>query len=212
MKNNELRSERAKNMIYLSLVAISVSIIMIFYEMSLLSSEGSFKAQKVALFSSIQTIVYIFYNIVMLISSITFIMWFRRAYYNLHLKVQNLSFSEGWAAGCWFVPILNLWRPQKIMKELFNKTIEFLRQNSISVDKDISDRVVGIWWITYIGHWLLQNISLRMQINASSMDQEMNALWISIFASVVFLICGIFTLKLIKDHSKIEDLLHRIEN
>ena len=50
----------------------------------------------------------IIYLIAYIISGITFIMWFRRAYFNLHQKVSWLNHSEGWAAGCWFVPIVNL--------------------------------------------------------------------------------------------------------
>jgi len=64
------------------------------------------------------TIYFIFYSI----SVITFIMWFRRAYFNLHQKVNHLSYSEGWAAGSWFVPIINLYRPYQIMKEIYIET------------------------------------------------------------------------------------------
>ena len=45
----------------------------------------------------------IFYLIAYIISGIVFIQWFRRAYFNLHQKKEFLSFSEGWAAGSWFV-------------------------------------------------------------------------------------------------------------
>src|SRR5687768_5404427 len=35
-------------------------------------------------------------------SIITFIQWFRRAYFNLHMQMNGLTWSEGWAAGAWF--------------------------------------------------------------------------------------------------------------
>ena len=45
-------------------------------------------------------------------SMVAFIMWFRRAYANLHRldNVVILNHTEGWAAGAWFVPILNLFQ------------------------------------------------------------------------------------------------------
>ncbi|TRX16514.1 DUF4328 domain-containing protein [Flavobacterium franklandianum] len=57
--------------------------------------------------------------VVFILSAITFIQWFRLAYFNLHLRVNRLSYSDGWAAGCWFMPIVNLFRPYQIMKKLF---------------------------------------------------------------------------------------------
>lgn len=40
--------------------------------------------------------------------------------------IRNLSHDESWAAGSWFVPILNLFRPVSIMKEMYVRPKEFL--------------------------------------------------------------------------------------
>ena len=73
-----------------------------------------------------ERVVGIMYVIAYVISGIVFIRWFRRAYFNLHQRKEFLSFSEGWAAGCWFVPIVSLYRPLQIMKELYEETRNFL--------------------------------------------------------------------------------------
>src|SRR6476469_5047220 len=52
--------------------------------------------------------------VALVVSLIVFILWFRRAYYNLHLKAAELTYSEGWAAGGWFVPVMNFAIPYKI--------------------------------------------------------------------------------------------------
>jgi len=75
-----------------------------------------------------QLVIAIISMVVALISAVTFIMWFRRAYFNLHSRVSKLSFTEGWAAGAWFVPIVNLGRPLNIMQELYNKTAALLKE------------------------------------------------------------------------------------
>jgi hypothetical protein len=63
-----------------------------------------------------QRLLALLHLVVFVISAITFIMWFRRAYYNLHIKLENkLLQPEGWAAGGWFVPIVCLYRPYHIM-------------------------------------------------------------------------------------------------
>ena len=53
-----------------------------------------------------QFLLFIVSSIVGIFVIVFFIMWFRRAYKNLHtLKARNLKRSEGWAAGGWFVPV-----------------------------------------------------------------------------------------------------------
>src|SRR4249919_2196416 len=55
---------------------------------------------------------------------VSFIMWFRRAYWNLHqVNVSAAHFPEGWAAGAWFVPFINLIRPYRIMQQIWKGTL-----------------------------------------------------------------------------------------
>jgi len=65
------------------------------------------------------TILALIYMVAYITSAVMFIRWFRRAYFNLHQVARVLTHSEGWAAGAWFVPIVNLFRPYQIMKELY---------------------------------------------------------------------------------------------
>ena len=46
------------------------------------------------------------YTLFYIVTVVVFIQWFRRAYFNLHLRTQNLRHSEGWAAGAWFIQFL----------------------------------------------------------------------------------------------------------
>jgi hypothetical protein len=47
-------------------------------------------------------------------------MWCHRAYRNLPaLGAGVVRFSPGWAAGSWFVPVLNLFRPYQVLRELW---------------------------------------------------------------------------------------------
>lgn len=87
----------------------------------------------------------IVYIVAYIITSVFFLMWFRRAYNNLHQKVENLSFTEGWAVGSWFVPILNLIRPYQIMKELYIETKGLLLQTD-SHFSGLRTNKIGWWW------------------------------------------------------------------
>ena len=92
----------------------------------------------------------------LILNIVVFILWFRRAYANLH-RLENsdsiLSYTEGWAAGCWFVPFMNLVRPYTIMKEIWNET-----QSNIpgKIEREgLQDTdLIGWWW----GAWIISNI------------------------------------------------------
>lgn len=55
-----------------------------------------------------------------LLAACMFIPWFAMAYGNLRrLGVQHLRWSNGWAVGSWFVPILGLVRPKQIANDIW---------------------------------------------------------------------------------------------
>jgi hypothetical protein len=122
-----------------------------------------------------------------IISAITFIQWFRRAYYNLHLKVNFLNYTEGWAAGCWFVPFINLYRPYQIMKELYEETDELLSKKGISVNQTFSTTLLGWWWAFWIINNFVGQFVFRYSLKAESIDE----LTTSTIASMIGNLLGI---------------------
>ncbi|MDA0172338.1 DUF4328 domain-containing protein [Solirubrobacter taibaiensis] len=52
--------------------------------------------------------------------AIVFIMWLYRAYQNVDAtEPGRRRYGYGWTIGSWFVPILNLWRPKKIVNDIW---------------------------------------------------------------------------------------------
>jgi hypothetical protein len=141
-------------------------------------------------------------NIVILISVITFIQWFRRAYYNLHTKVNDLTYSEGWAIGCWFLPIINLYRPYKIMKELYDETENLLteRIDNYIIRPRIS--LIEWWWLLYIIYFVILIFSVN--------DSVITIL--SLIETIIMIPLALITIKLIKDYSTFELLLYDLED
>ena len=106
-------------------------------------------------------VLYYFYILLLLLNSltflasaITFVMWFRRSYYNLHKSYEVLlSFPEQWAAACWFVPFINLYRPYFIAKEIWNG-YQQLKPN-VDISATLKSVVgVRLWWFG----WLFYNV------------------------------------------------------
>ncbi len=142
--------------------------------------------------------------IAFLISGILFIRWFRRAYFNLHQKVKYLSFSEGWAAGSWFVPIVSLFRPYQIMSELYEETKSYIERNSSSLEVDLSTRYLGFWWAIWLISGILGYVSARLSMGSSTVSGLLNITVLDIVLAVLEVALGFITLKVVKDYSKVE--------
>jgi hypothetical protein len=154
-----------------------------------------------------ELIVAILYLIAYILSGVMFIMWFRRAYFNLHQKVKNLSFDEGWAAGSWFVPIINLYRPFQIMKELYEETKKTIVGKDNSLQIDLPTNFLGLWWTLWIVNGILGQVIFRLSKNADSLPELITGTVLDLISGVLGIGLGIVTIKIIKDYSKIEGLL-----
>ncbi len=152
-------SQRAKNAIVLFWILFGVTVI------AIASTFMEYNLAKKALTSSItldeansndlrQKIIKFLVLIVQILVIVYFIMWFRRAYFNLHSLGCYVRYSEGWAAGAWFVPFLNLVRPYEIMKDIWDRTQE-RTQEGIEDKRIESPAIVGFWWFL----WLATNIA-----------------------------------------------------
>jgi hypothetical protein len=157
-----------------------------------------------------EQIIAIIHIIIFIISGIVFIRWFRRAYYNLHLIVKDLNHTGGWAAGYWFLPIANLYRPFQIMKELYGETINYLRKNNI--ESNFPSKKPLIWWWSF---WIINEILDCIIFQYSRRTETINELIFSTKLGMVVCLIGlplcIITVSVIKNYSFLEDKLIKID-
>ena len=134
LKPNRQSAKNAITLIWIILVLEIVSLISGYFQYDLLQTVvngGDISMEAADSNDSREQIIGIIYMIAYVISAVTFIQWFRRAYFNLHSLVPNLTYTEGWAAGSWFVPVIGFFRPYQIMVELYNKTIARLVERKL---------------------------------------------------------------------------------
>jgi len=149
--------------------------------------------------------------LVFIISVVMFIKWFRRAYQNLHQSVSHrLLYSEGWAAGSWFVPILNIYRPYRIMKELYLETKKLLVKRGMDMNLSLATVFVGWWWALWIIDGILGRASWKCTMWALRLDTPeawMTSAMVDIISGIAGIVLALITVKIIKDYSKAEALL-----
>ena len=216
LRPNEQRARNAISWIWIVLALEIATLISSYMQYDFLQSaaNGDFISDVAAEANDTrEAILGIIYSVAFVISGITFIMWFRRAYFNLHQKVGSLQFSEGWAAGSWFVPIVNLYRPYQIMKEIYIITKKFLTMKGKSEKVDYSTNYLRWWWTLWIISGFIGGIIFRVTLkSADTVDNLIATTIAEMFLSVLEVPLALITIKIIKDYSKVEPLLAQISD
>lgn len=116
-----------------------------------------------------------------IVTIILFTMWIYRASFNARaLGARNMKFTPGWAVGCYFVPILNLWAPYQAMKEIWK-----VSKNPPSWENEERGVILPWWWFFFIIYSMLRNISFRASLSAKKIDEIIASAGVSIISEVV---------------------------
>ncbi|RFP63762.1 DUF4328 domain-containing protein [Hymenobacter lapidiphilus] len=113
-----------------------------------------------------------------ILAIVFFLQWFRRAYYNLWKIGRRPDHTDGWAVGSWFIPVLNLFRPYSIMKEIWYDTGA---TTSAATD---SRTVLRWWWVAYLVHVFGNSMANTAMKKAETMPQLLGAMPFSVFSDV----------------------------
>jgi hypothetical protein len=116
---------------------------------------------------TLQSVLNFVSSIIGLVFLVMTILWTRRAYWNLHeLKVPGLRWSEGWAAGAWFVPIISFFAPFQIMRDVWSKTQMLARGESRIKDNSL----VNLWWTCHLAPMGLAIIAVITTLSSGAME------------------------------------------
>lgn len=140
--------------------------------------------------------------VVLILGGVLFIQWFRRAYYNLG-QITEINYSDGWAAGGWFVPILTYFRPYQIMNELWTKTLRILREKSSSFELP-NKAIIGVWWAFWVIITIIENATWRIGLDSEEISDFINSSTISIITGLLSIPAAILAILVIKQYSKME--------
>ncbi|WP_430613450.1 DUF4328 domain-containing protein [Flavobacterium sp. JP2137] len=213
MKPNEERARAAMIMIW-AVIAMELLVMVsnyLQYDLLLHFSQGDeYTTEQLENNDLRVKLVTIIYGIFFFMSAVTFIMWFRRAYFNLHQCTSYLYFKEGWAVAAWFVPIVNLFRPFTIMKELFEVSARLLNKAALQ-PKHFPVFYLSTWWIL----WLIDNAMIQILNRVVPAVDEVDVLaHESLFymgQSAISIVSGLLLIKIIKTYNAREIILSKMQ-
>ena len=145
------------------------------------------------------------------VTVIVFAMWIYLVSSNLEsLSTRGQRFSPGWAVGWWFVPIMNLWRPYQVVKEIWKGSDpDMVGEKAERWEQASAWPFLGWWW----GVWVIGGIvgwsSFSSSVSAETLQSVKDAAQISIFTDVLFIVTSILAIFLVKYISERQD--HKYE-
>lgn len=214
LKPNEKRAAKAILIIRIILAIHFVSLISGYFEYNLLNrllNGTELTPIEIHLNILRQYVIYIIYAVAHVISIVFFIQWFRRAYYNLHQKIHYLNYKEGWAAGSWFIPIINLYRPYLIMRELFLETEEFLHKRNVpSIGKPRQTGYIW-WWPCWLLTLFISNTIFQLSLEAKAIDLIIKLSLAEMGNTVLRMILCLITVRMIKEYASLERQLASLD-
>lgn len=149
--------------------------------------------------------------IIYVLAIVFFLSWFRRAYYNLHQFAPKLTYTDGWAAGSWFVPLFNFIGPIQIAVELFRESTKVLLANGKRVDRSTNRLILTLWWTSWVLGTAL-NIVASIQLRANTnYEENRSGAFYAILGSIVLIGSGIFCVMMIRRYMAIEKQLGELE-
>ncbi|MBL7950934.1 MAG: DUF4328 domain-containing protein [Flavobacteriales bacterium] len=141
------------------------------------------------------------YLVAFIFTAITFIKWFRRAFYNLQRRTTGLQHTEEWAAAAWFIPVLNLFKPYRIMHELYARTIKLLGASSAS------SAHVGWWWTFWVLTGILGQVAFRLDMWAEDPEELILSTKFAMAEACIGIPAALLALSVVQRYAAMEPMM-----
>lgn len=125
-----------------------------------------------------------------LANAIVWIIWQERTSHNARaLGTEFMQFGpKAW--GWFFCPIINLYRPLAVVRELWQVN---------GRDSSEEPGFFGVWWVTWIIGSILGNVATNMVTEDADIDQLVLSVEFSIASEVIMIVSAIFAVKVVAE-------------
>jgi hypothetical protein len=212
LRDNTARAKQAISIFWIMLGVTIVNMFSLGWQYYLLidvqANPGSIDMETLQASDTLRSVITAVNFIMLVLSMIFFIMWFRRAYYNLHsLPWHNARHSEGWAAGSWFIPILSLFWPYQIMEDIWRGTQNAIKER---FGEPQSAAIVGWWWTLFLINNFFGYITAFATGGAADVDELLTAMKIEFIGEIISIAAIIIAIRVIQRTSNFEKELLEI--
>jgi Domain of unknown function (DUF4328) len=152
------------------------------------------------------------------ITGVFFLIWIYRAHRNLpELGVRRPRYSPAWAVGWFFVPILNLYRPYDMVKELWKESNPdvgisdafFMQHSSTQVQYSSKSSLIGLWWGLWIGSYVAARAYSFLLSQPNPEDQLVAATWVGMISDGLSIAAAVSITCIVRDLNARQEEKHR---
>ena len=151
--------------------------------------------------------------VVFISTMVAFLMWVHRAYRNLPaLGAVGLDTTPGWAVGYFFIPIVNLFKPFQVVKEIWHESTPggATREDFGGVAaRPGTPALIGWWW----AFWIIANVTTRASdravVMAETIEGMLLASWVSIGSDAIFAIAAVLAILVVKRIDEMQEAKFR---
>ncbi len=191
-----------KTMLWIFMVLVVVNILSDLAQFNLVSS-GSFTNARAQANDTRQAVLGAVYTITYLVTGVTFLRWIYRANLNCHgFNPDGMRFTPGWSVACFFVPILNLFRPYQVMKEIWRVSSNPLRWRD-----QPGGALLGWWWAFWLISGVFGQIFFRMTLTAKTPEAIGTATSLSIVSDITLIPLTIAAIMLVSTIFRMQEEL-----
>ncbi|HEV2914573.1 MAG TPA: DUF4328 domain-containing protein [Pyrinomonadaceae bacterium] len=137
-----------------------------------------------------------------LVTAVVFLLWIHRAYRNLPAlgnPRQQLEYSPGWAAGYFFIPILNLFVPFRVVKEIWRKSEPDVGTGeSYMFYPPEAPALIGVWWAFWIASLFADRISYTFLNRADGPNSMLTGTWAMEVALILEIIAAVLAILVVR--------------
>lgn len=151
----------------------------------------------------IQTAVYI-------TSVFFFLYWFRRAYANIKRAGEKIERDDSWAVWSFIVPIISLFWPYQIMKEVWVKTQKIIKRFDTSFEADYNTAPILFWWILFLASNVVGRYILRNSFQEDSIESLTSLTKAHLISDSIQIIEALMVLFLVSRISKMETKMFNV--
>jgi len=137
-----------------------------------------------------------------LAAGVAWLVWFHRAYRNLPHFGHTPEQPTGWAVGAWITPILNLFRPYQIAREIWHASDPGRSHDMIA---EGHPPLLAGWWTLWTLGNLIGQVSFRMSLGADDLPSIRDSTAVQLLLDVVNLVNAPIAIMVVRELTRRQD-------
>lgn len=142
---------------------------------------------------------------VFIFTAATFVRWMLAAFDILISRGMIMPYDRGFVSWAFFIPFANFVRPYQAISSIYDGALQ-MAGHSPTRERSF----VLPWWLLYIIGGVIGNISLRLSLNADSLEDYTTFLYLDLVAAIMYLGSAWLIIQIISNYTAVVG--HSIEN